>query len=125
MDAVRAAHVLAQGVLLGGALAVWALAGRGEARDAARLYEWAFWAAAGVSVLTGVGNAAVHGLRGGLGTTWGALFAVKLALVLAGLAVAAYRTLALAHGRVWRAGYGLTALGVAAATVMGSVMAHG
>lgn len=86
--AVRTLHVLAGATLLGGAVALAAVAARstdaGGVVSAARAYEWTFWAAVGVAVATGVGNLGALGdALPSTGTGWGNALALKLALVLA------------------------------------------
>src|SRR6266536_2421480 len=88
--AVRWLHVIAMAAAAGGALLVTWLAWRGPAEriaDVALRYEQLFWAAAGVLVMTGVGN------LGGFGpalpapdSRWGTTFITKLLFV--GLLVA-------------------------------------
>lgn len=131
--AVRAAHVLAMGVMLGGsALCLWALARRHpSAGPLLRGYEWLFWGALGVSVATGVGNLGAFGETPPAPSTgWGAAFQWKLGLALLGLPLSALRA-ALAHRRGDPARPPLLALhaatlaGLAAAAVLAGVMAHG
>ena len=132
--AVRAAHLAAMGVMLGGsALCAWALLRRHPGADAwARAYEWLFWGAAGVSVATGVGNLGALGdAMPAPDTGWGGALRWKLVLLLAGLPVAALRTLVARADLDGRAGRALAALhaatsaGVLAALVLGQEMAHG
>lgn len=120
---VRLVHTLGMGVLLGGALLVAALR---DPVPAARAYEWTFWGAMGVQVLTGVGNLGAVG-DPGPATTWGTIFTWKLALVLVLLAGSAARLLArprlAARGLRWA--YGATAGFLALIGALAVVLAHG
>lgn len=81
--AVRAVHVLAMAVLLGGAAFTWnglRVAG-GDAIRQAVDYEWVFWGAIGVVLVTGVGNLGAIGAPGPA-TRWGTVFVPKLLVVL-------------------------------------------
>jgi hypothetical protein len=131
--AVRVAHLLAMGVLLGGgALCAWALLRRDpDAGTTLRRYEWAFWAAVGVSVATGVGNLGAFG--DGLppsASGWGAALRWKLGIALAGLPLSALRTV-LAHRPTGRtrpillALHAATLAGLVATVTLAEVMAHG
>lgn len=99
---VRLIHVAGMGVLLGGAVlsSVGVRAGDDDPLGTAAAYEWLFWGAAGLVVLTGVGNlGALAPAVPGSGTEWGLTFAVKL-LGVAGLLVGSLvRTLAVARLR--------------------------
>ncbi|MFC6862058.1 CopD family protein [Halomicroarcula sp. GCM10025817] len=135
--AVRTLHVLTMAVLVGGTLAVW-YGYRTEAvtdLSLARRYEWGFWAALGVLVVTGVGNLGAVGAPGPA-TAWGRTFLVKLVLVLAVVVGSAVRTLAVVHvtddpsagavqspvvGRL----YGATTVALVAVVVLAEVLAHG
>ena len=131
--AVRAAHLLAMGAMLGGsALCLWVLARQpAHARPVLRGYEWVFWAAAGLSVATGVGSLGVFGQTPpDPASGWGAAFRWKLGLALLGLPVSAIRAvLARAGGAGSRRAllvlHAATVAGVAVAVVLGEVMAHG
>jgi hypothetical protein len=129
---VRTAHLLAMGVMLGGA-ALCALALHRAHPDAgalARRYEWLFWGALGVSVATGVGNlGALGGAPPPSASPWGRALAWKLGLALAGLLLSAVRAF-VAYGplprpRALLALHALTLLGLLAAVALGEVMAHG
>src|SRR5688572_4107326 len=113
MLAVRVAHVLAMGVMLGGAVLV------ARRLDAARAYEAWFWAAAGVSVATGVGNLAETGGAGGVVLT------AKLAVGLAGLAASAARTALVVRGAAPAWAYWATAAGLAIVVTLAEALAHG
>jgi hypothetical protein len=87
--------------ILGGALLVWWLGVRrngGNARvvlDVAERYEWIFWAAIGLQVMTGVGNLGAFGdALPPSGSGWGMKLIVKLVAVLALAALSVPRTLA-------------------------------
>jgi putative copper export protein len=134
--AVRTLHVLTMAVLVGGTLAVW-YGYRTEAvtdPSLARRYEWSFWAALGVLVVTGVGNLGAVGAPGPA-TAWGRTFLVKLVLVLAVVVGSAVRTLAVVHVTDDPAGavqspvvgrlYGATTVALVAVVVLAEVLAHG
>ena len=62
---VRWAHVAGMAAILGGALLVWWLGVRRDRAEVvvgvAERYEWIFWAAIGLQVMTGVGNLGAFG----------------------------------------------------------------
>ncbi|HXN58571.1 MAG TPA: hypothetical protein VN912_08315, partial [Candidatus Angelobacter sp.] len=98
---VRWAHVAGMAAILGGALLVWWLgvrrhgANAGVVLDVAERYEWIFWAAIGLQVMTGVGNLGAFGE--GLpppASSWGTKLIVKLVAVLALAVLSVPRTLA-------------------------------
>jgi uncharacterized membrane protein len=143
---VRWAHLVAAGLLIGGASLVWWLAVRPPATDdspgaavsieVAERYEWLSWGALAVLVMTGV--ASLGGLGGGIpspGTGWGAAFGAKLLLVVALLAGSALRTMVLVRWRTdrdalpgratFRNLYAGTAIGGAAVFALGAALAHG
>lgn len=103
----------------------------------ATVYERAFWAAAGILVMTGVGNAAAFGISlASPASAWGAAFMTKLALVLVLLALSVPRTVAVVQlGSVpdaprTRAGglatlYGATTLVLLAILAVAVWLAHG
>ena len=102
--AIRWLHVAAMATAFGGALTVLALATRPRADSAsavlavANRYEWLFWAAAGILVMTGIGNLAAFGAALlGPSTDWGATLTLKLGLVLLLIVVSLPRTLAVAR----------------------------
>ena len=83
--AIRWLHVAAMAVAFGGAVLVTAVvASRPRpaldiALQVARTYEGAFWAAAGILVMTGIGNAAAFGRDlPSAESAWGAAFVAKL-----------------------------------------------
>ncbi|UPV74107.1 hypothetical protein M0R89_16400 [Halorussus limi] len=160
MLAVRALHVLGMAFVLGGATLTWWLfrqvgdvaasesaggtataGGTADALPVAAAYERGFWAAMGVLVMTGVGNlGSLAPFVPAAGTEWGTVFAAKLALVLAVLALSLVRTLAVARfrraergaaagsnldTRSLELGYGATALSLAVLVVLAEVLAHG
>lgn len=137
---IRTLHVLAMVVVVGGTAAVWYGSRHRSTIDLtlARQYEWAFWAALGVLVLTGVGNLGALGVPGPA-TDWGQILLVKLLVVGAIVCGSAVRTLA-----VVRAGervndmddpaalqqtlahtYGITVSVLLAIVVLAEVLAHG
>jgi uncharacterized membrane protein len=98
---VRWAHVAGMAAILGGGLLVWWLSVRPSARkgdlvvEIAERYEWIFWAAIGVQVMTGVGNLGAFGQALPPSTSgWGAKLIVKLVAVLALAVLSLPRTLA-------------------------------
>ncbi|SFR99320.1 Copper resistance protein D [Halomicrobium zhouii] len=141
--AVRTLHVLGMVVLLGGAGTVWYVARRDDpggggdtASSLASGYEWAFWGALGVMVVTGVGNLGALGAPGPE-TRWGSILLVKLAVVAAFVLGSLVRTVAVARMDAWsdRAGvtnapfyrraYGATTVVLLALVVLAEVLAHG
>jgi putative copper export protein len=149
MLAVRLLHVLAMALAVGGAVSVWWFARRsgvGEsavapdaAVEIAGVYEAGFWAAAGLLVMTGVGNlGSLAPAVPPVGTDWGTVFVVKLLLVIGLLASSLVRTLtvvrcrrmafstsASAPIRPLRVGYGATAVSLALLVTLAEVLAHG
>jgi hypothetical protein len=95
--AIRWLHVAAMSVAFGGAVLVAWLSYRirsDQLFETALRYEQAFWVAAGVLVMTGIGNLGAFGV--GLfepSTAWGTTFIVKLWLVAALIAVSLPRSL--------------------------------
>ncbi len=89
--------------ILGGALLVWRLTLRLKTVDdttavqAAERYEWVFWAAVGLQVMTGVGNLGAFGdSLPAPGSAWGLKLTIKLLAVLALAAFSVPRTIAVA-----------------------------
>lgn len=144
--AVRVAHVLAMGLMLGGAVVVAALLamdGRRPPRALLRAYEWTFWGGLGVAVMTGVGNlGAFAGALPGTGSRWGVLLTLKLALLVALAFLGVLRALlalrasaeaeadapAMMAPRARRAlfmAYGATAAVLLLMALLAVVMAHG
>src|ERR1700694_3622577 len=87
---VRWAHVAGMAAILGGALLVWWLGVRRHGADGrivvdvAERYEWIFWAAIGLQVMTGVGNLGAFGeALPPPASGWGTKLIVKLVAVLA------------------------------------------
>ena len=99
--AIRWLHVVAMSLALGGALFMAWLSWRLPAvrvLDIAVRYEQLFWAAAGVLVMTGVGNLGAFGLAlPAPGTAWGATFTTKLLLVTVLVVLSLPRSLAIAR----------------------------
>ena len=135
--AIRTLHVLTMAALVGGTLAVWYgyRTGAITGLELARRYEWAFWAALGVVVVTGVGNLGALGAPGPA-TDWGRILLVKLAVVLAVVVGSAVRTMAVVRagdagvrdstsGVLARRIYGVTTAALLAVVVLAEVLAHG
>ena len=102
--AIRWAHVAAMARAFGGAITVLAQATRPAGDPASAVlsvairYEWMFWAAAGVLVMTGIGNLAAFGADlSAPSTPWGTTLALKLGSVLALVILSLPRTLAVAR----------------------------
>ena len=132
--AIRWLHVAAMAMAFGGALLVAWLAFREPADRVVAVavrYEQAFWLAAGVLVMTGVGNLGAFGTDLPLpGTGWGATFTMKLFLVAFVVVGSLPRTLAVAlpgvpRAATLRAFYAGTALGLAAIAGLAVALAHG
>lgn len=135
--AVRWLHVAAMAFIGGGALLLWlSMRGRTNTDDgtirAAVAYEQGFWIAAGLIVMTGVGNVAAFG-RALLGpdTNWGVAFLWKLALVVVLLGLAGIRSLIVAQigddrpgMRSLRTMYGASTLVLGAIAALAVFMAH-
>ena len=98
---VRWAHVAGMAAILGGALLIWWMGVRrnrpdaGVVLDVAERYEWIFWAAIGLQVMTGVGNLGAFGQAlPPPESGWGTKLIVKLVAVLALALLSVPRTLA-------------------------------
>ena len=117
---IRAIHVAAAALVVVGAIVA-------AARPAlARRYEWAFWTAILVLVITGIGNFAAIG--GAQGARWTSLFRAKLLVILTLLLVGGARVIVHAleaPASTLRAAYGVTGALAAAALTIGLVIAHG
>jgi hypothetical protein len=121
-------------VLLGGTAFVWYdLRRRPEAsRSLPAQFEWAFWAATGAMVVTGVGNLGALGPPGPA-TTWGTVLLVKLLAVAAFVVGSFVRTAAVVRLRrrslpatdALVRSYGATAAGTVVLVVLAEVLAHG
>ena len=127
---VRATHVVAMALLVGGAALLWAAPASWDARAVARRYEAMFWAAASALVATGVGNLGAMGAVPAAASGWGELLAWKLALVLAVLVASALRTLLVAlaaapDARVLRRAYAATTIAGVVLAALGVTLAHG
>ena len=126
--------------ILGGALLVWWLgvqrnrANAGVVVQVAERYEWIFWAAIGLQVMTGVGNLGAFGE--GLpppASSWGTKLIVKLVAVLALAVLSVPRTLAVVamagdkspHPGLLSALYGGTAAIVFGIAGLAVWLAHG
>jgi hypothetical protein len=95
--AIRWLHVAAMAVAFGGAFLVAWLSWRTRDHviETAVRYEQVFWAAAGVLVMTGIGNPGAFGVSlMEPGTAWGTTFIAKLWLVAALILVSLPRSLA-------------------------------
>lgn len=130
---VRSLHVAAMAVALGGAVLVALLPADGSLGRVAARYELAFWTAAGVLVMTGVGNLAAFGQ--GLpppSSDWGTALVAKLGAVALLMLVSLPRALAVAgleapaHAAAARirAMYAGTAALLAAVTALAVWLAH-
>jgi hypothetical protein len=137
---VRWAHVAGMAAILGGALLVWWLgvarkgANAGIVVDVAERYEWIFWAAIGLQVMTGVGNLGAFGQAlPPSASGWGTKLVVKLVAVLALAVLSVPRTLAvvaMAGVKQPRSGLLSALYGVTTAMVVGIAglaiwLAHG
>jgi hypothetical protein len=135
--AVRYAHVVAMATVFGGAILVTWLAWRGppdRIAEVAVRYEQLFWGAAGVLVMTGVGNLGALGpALAAPGTDWGATFIAKLLVVALLVAISLPRSLAviaIASGarparRALRSIYGSTTGILAVVVALALKLAHG
>ena len=102
---VRWVHVTAVSIILGGALLLFilflVLGRRHDNRrvllDLMQAYEWSFWGAVGLAVMTGVGNLGHFGASlPERDTEWGRELTLKLGLVGVLLALSTVRSLSLA-----------------------------
>lgn len=136
--AIRWVHVVAMAAALGGAFLVTWLTWRSprdRVLDLAVRYEQLFWAAAGVLVITGVGNLGVFGA--GLpepATQWGRTFTTKLWLIAAVVALSLPRSLAVlraaaaaasASSPSLRTAYSATTAALAVIVALAIGLAHG
>ncbi len=133
---VRYVHVVAMATAFGGALLVTWLAWRlppGRIIDLALRYEQLFWLAAGVLVMTGVGNLGAFGTALPTPATgWGRTFIAKLVLIALLLLVSLPRSLAVvrlstasAAAAGLRSIYTVTSGLLAAIVGLALVLAHG
>lgn len=142
--AIRWLHVVASTVVLGGAVLVVALAAqpgherRSALRLVARAYEWCFWGAVGILIMTGVGNLGAFGLAlPGPETLWGSRLLMKLFAVGGLLVLSLVRTVAVLRMGSPRGSdsspvgpsaiavlYVATALGLAAVLWLATSLAH-
>jgi hypothetical protein len=138
--AIRWLHVAAMAIALGGAVLL-AVAARGRAGLDGLLaisatYERSFWLAAGILVMSGIGNAAAFGI--GLpepASAWGAAFIAKLLLVALLVVASVPRTVAIVHLAALPASvgtqrtvatlYAVTALALLAILAFALRLAHG
>ena len=133
---VRYVHVVAMATAFGGALLVTWLAWRlppARIIDLALRYEQLFWLAAGVLVMTGVGNLGAFGAAlPAPATGWGRTFIAKLVLIAVLMLVSLPRSLAvvrlstaIAAAARLRAIYAATSGLLAAIVALALVLAHG
>lgn len=143
---VRWLHVLGMALVLGGAVLTWGHlrfftgsvhASREQELGSVWAYEWLFWGATGVLVMTGVGNLGALAPRlPAPESSWGVTLSIKLLAILGFLLLSIIRLLVLhAYGRtsnpapgarqLLQRGYGLTALYVGGLLVLAEVLAHG
>ena len=136
---VRWLHVAAMAVALGGAVLL-AVASRSRDRPldllgVAVIYERAFWVAAGLLVMTGVGNVAAFGIQlPAPASDWGTAFVAKLLLIGALVLFSIPRTVTIAQlanvpaadrsGTV-AALYATTAIALLAVLAVAVRLAHG
>ena len=121
-------------LLLGGSAFAWYALRDDPGSSLPVRYEWLFWGAMGVMLVTGVGNLGALGAPGPA-TRWGRLLTVKLALVAALVLGSALRTLVVGRlrGRTRDASavrslrrlYGATTLVLLGVVVLAEVLAHG
>jgi putative copper export protein len=133
--------------ILGGALVTWAMFRLAPPPSAAtpdetaiagaRSYEWVFWSAVGLLVVTGIGNLGMIAPAVPVpASRWGRAFTAKL-LGLIGLLVLSFGRASVLVGwetgrlrarpahRALRLGYGLTALLAVGLLAIAEVLAHG
>lgn len=90
---VRAIHVAAMAVLIGGGVLIWTVLAapgstesdskRQQVMDIAASYEWLAWLAIGLLIMTGIGNLGAFGLAlPAPQSAWGERLILKLVLVL-------------------------------------------
>lgn len=136
---IRWLHVVAMAVALGGSvlLALTIRSARSpEQLDAVIGYERAFWIAAGVLAMTGIGNAAAFGVGlPGPESSWGSTFTLKLVGVLVLVLISLPRTIVVsqlarrtdargASSAVLGNLYGVTALWLVATLALAVWIAH-
>lgn len=128
--ALRSVHVAAMATAFGGAVLVTWLAWRAPRErvlDVAIRYEQLFWLAAGVLVMTGVGNVGAYGPALPAPTSaWGRTFIAKLTLVAILVLLSLPRSLAVLRGGApLRALYSATTVLLAIITGLAIGLAHG
>ena len=131
---VRWIHVLAMAVALGGAALAWGVSHVADSETTlavATTYEFAFWAALGALVMTGIGNlgAIAPAIPRG---RWGTALLAKLGLLFLVLVGSAVRSATVRSARdasvtttTLERGYALTAVVLATLVALAAVMAHG
>lgn len=145
---IRWIHVASMGALLGGASLVWWLSVRppdenldGHTRTllfVARRFEWLFWSAIGLLVMTGVGNLGAFGASlPDPNTLWGERLTIKLGAVAVFILLSLQRTFLVTRlasagasdasriQAVVRHLYAVTALCVAGIAGLAVLLAHG
>lgn len=148
--AIRWLHVLSMAVVLGGAILTWASLwqiGRTQSTTGQRSeqivltlaagYEWLFWAAVGVVVMTGVGNlGALAPSVPPSDSTWGLTLTIKLVGVLGLLLGSVARTFLVGQYRSTSGissgqahllcrSYAVTAVYLMVVVALAEVLAHG
>lgn len=145
---IRWVHIASMSVVLGGASLVWWLSVRPRNEDpdghvrtllyVARRFEWLFWMAIGLLVMTGIGNLGAFGSRlPGRDTLWGERLTVKLCAVLVFILLSVQRTFLVTRlassgpvqatraRSVVRGAYAVTTLSVACIAGLAVLLAHG
>ncbi|MGH8103635.1 MAG: hypothetical protein ACREJQ_03840 [bacterium] len=145
---VRWVHVVSMAVILGGVGLVWSMAPKSRSETpitfavflrAAEKYEWLFWGAFGLIVMTGVGNLGAFGNAvPDPYSSWGRIFSIKISIVFAFILVSVVRGLVAAGLSASDAGalnprgcrllsglYGVTLLLVAAILLAAEELSHG
>lgn len=146
---IRSIHVLSMACLLGGAvlltILVWdAMRPEKSAYNASLLiaaqrYEWLFWLAIGVQVITGIGNLGSFGP--GLpppDSAWGLKLTIKLLAVVLLIPISLVRTIAIASlynpenaaptmpvGTLLKGAWGFTSVFLGAIVLLAEALAHG
>jgi uncharacterized membrane protein len=145
----RSIHVASMAFMLGGTLLLWVLAHRSRGLDeddhprllqfAAEKYEFFFWIAIGLQVITGIGNLASLGADlPAPQTAWGIKLTIKLSLVLILILLSLVRTVLVirlglrAFGAttlrlpsLFETIYGSTTLVLITVVILAEALAHG
>lgn len=146
---IRLVHVISMACLLGGAVLLMILiwdAVRPEKSEhnawlviAAQRYEWLFWLAIGVQVITGIGNIGSFGA--GLpppDSAWGIKLTIKLLMVALFIPISLVRTIVVARlstpqqaapsmpvAMVLKGAWGFTSVFLGAIVLLAEALAHG